>query len=497
MYTLLLLGIVSFLSALVLTPLIRNAFVRLGFVDRPDAGRKVHPSPIPRVGGVAIAIAYTLAFAVLLVSPLKGGWIVYGSLGFIVKVLPSAALIFALGLLDDLFGLKPWEKLFGQFVAAIIAVAAGIRITGVLDIPLGPWVCAAITVIWLVGCTNAFNLIDGMDGLATGVGLFATLTITVAALLSKNVDLAMATVPLAGALLGFLRFNFNPASIFLGDCGSLLIGFLLGAFGIVWSQKSATMLAMTAPLMALSIPLLDTALAIARRFLRQQPIFGGDRGHIHHRLLARGMSVRKVVLLMYGVCGIAACLSLLLSVANQQFNGVIVVLFCACTWLGIQHLGYVEFGVARRMMLAGAFRRQLGAQLALTSFVDALEKAHTPEDCWHVIRGSYRDFGFSEARLRLGGRDFHEALKPGTDSWHIRIPLSETDTLTLARDFQQNGHMALPEPFADRVRTALLPKLTGFEMDELAGHPVLVANTTVLHTRVRAAAASMQQSSEV
>src|SRR5947208_12565007 len=127
----------------------------------------------------------------------------------------------------------------------------------------------------------------GGDGLAAGLGLFATLTMAIAALLHGNLTLAIATAPLAGALLGFLRYNFNPASIFLGDSGSLLVGFLLGCYGVLWTQKSATLLGMAAPLMALSIPLLDTALAIVRRFLRHQPIFGADRGHIHHKLLAR------------------------------------------------------------------------------------------------------------------------------------------------------------------------------------------------------------------
>jgi UDP-GlcNAc:undecaprenyl-phosphate GlcNAc-1-phosphate transferase len=126
--------------------------------------------------------------------------------------------------------------------------------------------------------------------------------------------------PLAGALLGFLRYNFNPASIFLGDCGSLTIGFLLGCYGIIWSQKSATMLGMTAPLMALAIPLLDTGLAIGRRFLRHQPIFGADRNHIHHQLLDRGLSPRRVALILYGVGGIAAVFSLMQSMYHNRFS---------------------------------------------------------------------------------------------------------------------------------------------------------------------------------
>src|SRR6185436_13025698 len=140
-----------------------------------------------------------------------------------------------------------------------------------------------LTILWLLVCTNAFNLIDGMDGLATGAGLFATLTILLAGMLEGNHALVLAAVPLGGALLGFLRYNFNPASAFLGDSGSLLLGFLLGCFGVIWSFKTATVFGMIAPLMAMSVPILDATLAVARRFLRGRPIFGADRGHVHHR----------------------------------------------------------------------------------------------------------------------------------------------------------------------------------------------------------------------
>src|ERR1035441_2910506 len=174
--------------------------------------------------------------------------------------------------------------------------------------------------------TNAFNLIDGLDGLAVGVGIFATATAFLSALLSGNIALALLTAPLLGALLGFLPYNFNPASIFMGDCGSLTVGFLLGCFGVIWSAKAATVLGMTAPLIALAIPLLDTALAISRRFLRHQPIFGADRRHIHHRLLARGFTPRRVAYMIYASAGVTAALALLLS--SSHAGGVALVLFC-------------------------------------------------------------------------------------------------------------------------------------------------------------------------
>ncbi|MBV8902876.1 MAG: undecaprenyl/decaprenyl-phosphate alpha-N-acetylglucosaminyl 1-phosphate transferase, partial [Acidobacteriia bacterium] len=296
---------IAFLVSLVLTPYVRDAAVKLNLVDRPDAQRKIHAEPIPRVGGVAIAIAYVVAFGFILVAPYRGlSFNIHSVVPRALVLLPAAGLVFAIGLIDDLRGLKPWQKLTGQVVAALLAFWAGVRID-FLQWPLHLWISLPVTVIWLVGCANAFNLIDGLDGLAAGVGLFATLTSLVAALTHDNLPLALVTAPLAGCLLGFLRYNFNPASIFLGDSGSLLIGFLLGCYGAMWSYKSATLIGLTAPMMAMAIPLLDVALSIVRRFLRNQPIFSADRGHIHHRLLERGLTPRRAALFLYGICGLA------------------------------------------------------------------------------------------------------------------------------------------------------------------------------------------------
>jgi UDP-GlcNAc:undecaprenyl-phosphate GlcNAc-1-phosphate transferase len=202
---------------------------------------------------------------------------------------------------------------------------------------LPEWLILPATLGWLILVTNAVNLIDGMDGLATGVTLFATLTMLASGLQNNNVPLAMAVVPLAGALLGFLRYNFNPATVFLGDCGSLTIGFLLGCFGISWAQKSATMLGVTAPLLALAIPLLDSGLAVVRRFLRRESIFGADRGHVHHKLLDRGLSVRQAALVLYGVSLLFAILSLASSVLHDSYAGVVLVLFGAAVLVAPEH----------------------------------------------------------------------------------------------------------------------------------------------------------------
>ena len=231
MYSILLLGFASFALSLFLTPLVRDVFRRLGVVDHPDNELKLHHRPIPRVGGIAIVLSYTLAFGLLLITKLSAGIIVWVAFPLIWKIFPAAMLIFFTGLLDDLVRLKPWQKLIGQIVAASVAYFGGVQVLAVGGQHFSYWWSFPATIVWLVACTNAVNLIDGMDGLAAGVGLFATTTSLLAAFMTHNVELAMATLPLAACLLGFLRYNFNPATIFLGDpavCSSVSCSAVMG-----------------------------------------------------------------------------------------------------------------------------------------------------------------------------------------------------------------------------------------------------------------------------
>ena len=279
-------------------------------------------------------------------------------------------------------------------------------------------------------------------------------------MLGNNDALMFLTIPLAGALLGFLRYNFNPASIFLGDCGSLFVGFLLGCYGALWAQKSATILGVTAPLMAMAIPLLDTSLAIARRFLRQQPIFTADRAHIHHRLLARGMKPRGVALILYAVGGLCAVLSLLMTQIQDRYTGPILVLFCAVTWLGIQHLGYLEFGTASRMLIAGAFRRLLNAQLALNEYEQELKDAATEDECWDVVSRNCRNFGFTAARLHLAGQHSSDPRSFPEDGsgWTIRIVTSSGSVVLLHRPHGADSNSTMVAHFADVTQRILTEK---------------------------------------
>jgi UDP-GlcNAc:undecaprenyl-phosphate/decaprenyl-phosphate GlcNAc-1-phosphate transferase len=415
----------AFLIALVLTPIIRDIFRAYNVVDRPGR-RKVHAFPIPRVGGISIALAYTAAFVSFtdfsnsLPAPDSPSW----------KLLPGAAIVFLTGLIDDFFNLRPAYKLIGQIAAGAVVFFNGLRIDAVSGLSLPVWLSLLLTVLWLLVCSNAFNLIDGLDGLCAGMGFVATLALFAAALIQGNVALVHATLPLAGALLGFLCYNFNPATVFLGDSGALLIGFLLGCYGMIWTAKTATLLSVTVPLLALSIPLLEVSLSIVRRFLRRQPIFSADRGHIHHRLLELGLSPRSAVLFLYLVGMVAALFALLLSHPLWGgFQGLLIVAFFLIAWAGIWRLRYAEFEVAGRMLFGGEFQRALGAKVRTTHLAAALQRCRTEEEWWTALLNAARDAGC----IRLcwigahGNRE--HVLAPGPAAWSFHVTLSERESV--------------------------------------------------------------------
>ncbi len=449
----------AFALSLLLTPLVRDAFALRGWVDRPDGGRKFHERAVPRVGGIPIAVSYAAAFGVLLAVSQSGGSVFEHHLPLALSLLPCAGLIFATGLLDDLVGLRPWQKLAGQIAGSVLAVAAGVRITGISGHPLNEGLGAVLTVVWLLACCNAFNLIDGLDGLASGMGLFSTLTIFLAALLHGDQTLALATLPLAGSLLGFLRYNFNPASVFLGDSGSLLIGFLLGCYGVIWSQKSATMLGLTAPLMALAIPLLDVSLSIGRRWVRGQPIFAGDRSHIHHKLLEKGLTHRGVVIVLYGMGGVYAVLSLLQSLSEHRLGGLILVLFGSVTWIGVQNLGYFEFGLAGRALFGGGLRRIMDGKIALHGLDNALDKAPDEPGCWEALRKTLIDAGFTSLQARLNGREYRQPGPGDSPCWQLRIPLPGGDYVNLERNFDVPVQAVIIGPLVELLYRRLPSRL--------------------------------------
>ncbi len=420
----------SFLASLLLTPGIRDLFLKLGLVDLPDDQRKLHDHPTPRSGGIAIMLACAVAFAAAYLLRPAGSVINIQHRVLITAVFPATLLIFAIGVADDLFDMRPRYKLFGQCLAAVFAVSLGAHLT----LPYLPlWLSALISILWLLACTNAVNLIDGMDGLASGVSLLAAGTTLVVALLHHNYGLMLATAPLVGALLGFLRYNFAPASVFLGDAGSLTIGFILGCLGMVWSTHSVG-LGLLGPLLALALPLIDVTLAISRRYLRRVPIFKADRGHIHHRILALGFSTRRATLILYGCCLVFAGLALLQSFGRQEFDIVILALFLIIILLGVHRLEYVEFRAVRQVLQNGALRNIVADEITMQELRHALSSSSTAEECWRALHKLYEDPHISEVTMHIGGREFKyvNEIMSGEPTYSVYLPLGEGSGLALS-----------------------------------------------------------------
>ncbi len=468
MYSAAICALAGLILSLALTPLCRGLFLRLGILDVPDGIRKLHQSAVPRVGGIAIGASYLGAFALLLLLPLHGSSLVRANLNLVWRLLPALLIVFATGLIDDLKGLTPLWKLLGQLLAVACVFWAGVRVEALGGYGLGEVLSISVTVLWLLACTNAFNLLDGLDGLAAGVGLFATITILFVALLQGNMELAMATAPLAGALIGFLRYNFNPASIFLGDCGSLCIGFLLGCYAIVWSHKSAALLGITAPVIVLAVPIVDTVLSVARRFLRRKPIFGADLGHIHHRLVARGLTPRRAVLLVYGFCAFASAVSLIHSIFHNYYSAAFVLLFVGFVCFAVRKLGYTEFDVAGQLLARGTFQEQVNTQVSLINLQQSLSTADDLATCCEAVLDVCRQFGLHNVQLSVAGLKYSGTISTcQEEGWTVRIPLSaETDFI----QFTQFFDTAAPEvvgSLANSLRANLKSKIEKFKTENV------------------------------
>jgi UDP-GlcNAc:undecaprenyl-phosphate GlcNAc-1-phosphate transferase len=455
MFLILTLGALAVLMALALTPIVRDSIGRF-FLDRPDGGRKAHTTAVPRVGGIAIVLAYLATFAIAFSLPFSYTYVLHKALPNILALTLVASVVFLTGVVDDLVGLTAGQKLIGIGGASVLAFFAGIHVDIPMlhGLPAWPGLGFALTVIWLIGCSNAFNLIDGMDGLAAGVGLVATVTMLIAALTQGNLPLALATMPLAGCLLGFLRYNFEPASVFLGDGGSLLIGFLIGCYFALWSEKSVTLVALTAPLLVLSIPLLDVLLSVSRRYLRNRPIFQADRGHIHHKLLERGLSPRDAVLIMYGICSVVAMLTIA-SVRHNQLGGLIVIVFCGAAYIGIRHLEYAEFVSVGRMFRRGRFRLIIDFESRLIDFQKALERAADVQECWSKVQDGALEFNFQGVRLNLDGQVFENFSSDSKWLWGLRISLPDAQYIDFFRNFETEADPLVLSAFVVTVESGI------------------------------------------
>ena len=325
---------IALAAAYILTPGVISLATRLGAMDAPDP-RKVHKKPVPRLGGLAIYLAFTVAA----LSTVEMNMEMTG-------LLLGGTVIAIVGIIDDFKNLPAKVKLLGQIFAALILVAFDIRIDFISD-PFGDflyleYLAVPATIFWVVGLTNTVNLIDGLDGLAAGVSMIASVTIALVALQQGFLLVAVLTAALAGSAMGFLHYNFNPARIFMGDTGSMFLGYMLAGISIIGAVKSAATIALIVPILALGLPILDTAFAIIRRYRGGVPIFKPDRGHLHHRLLDLGFTQKQAVLLMYVISAVLGLSDIALTEVSSSIAALIIVAVIAAVLFGAKKLGIFD-----------------------------------------------------------------------------------------------------------------------------------------------------------
>jgi UDP-GlcNAc:undecaprenyl-phosphate GlcNAc-1-phosphate transferase len=339
MYRNIMLFLLAAAVSFLFTPIAKKLAVKFGAMDIPKDERRIHKKPIPRMGGLAIYLSFTI---LSLISSHFNRQV----LGMLI----GGTIIVIMGIIDDIKSLRPIPKLLFQIAAAIVLILFGVSVksitipfvsenasaaTGLLDIP--------ITILWVVGITNAVNFSDGLDGLACGISLISALTLFGVAIMSGRYTAMLLTIILSGACLGFLPYNFNPASVFMGDTGAQFLGFMLSAISIQGAIKSAAAVVVAVPILAIGVPIYDTLFAMVRRKINNKPIMEADRGHLHHRLLDLGFNQRQVVGIMYFISLLLGMTSLMaMRLSNRNSYALLIVVCAVIIATGI------EFGLFAR-----------------------------------------------------------------------------------------------------------------------------------------------------
>ena len=347
-----LLFLVALLATLLATPLAKCIAQHLGAIDKPDE-RRINKVPIPRMGGIGIALGLVAAVAVQVAGTKLLGWptvfVPHMQLqGVDYKLLTVAVVIvFLTGAIDDVRNLKPRQKLLGQILAACVAAASGLVIGNVANpftaelIPIG-WLAYPITVVYLVAFTNVINLIDGLDGLATGITAISCAAMFYLSYEAHQIDAAVLACILAGCCLGFLRYNFNPASIFMGDCGSNMLGFLLGVIALLGVNRVAAATTLIVPLVIAGVPIIDTFAAIVRRRRGHTAISQADTGHIQHRLIKQGFDQKQAALMIYGWSILLAAGAIIMTKVALPLRFVVFILLVGVSAVFIKKLHLFE-----------------------------------------------------------------------------------------------------------------------------------------------------------
>jgi UDP-GlcNAc:undecaprenyl-phosphate GlcNAc-1-phosphate transferase len=323
---------ISFATTLFITPYIRKISISLGIIDRPTGGRKIHSRPVTRWGGTAMLLGFLLSLLLTssLSTELREILLRGGTLLELVGILIGTVLVWAIGSLDDKFDLKPWQKFLGQIIAASIPISVGVRIYGIADpidrsyIAFGLPLSIALTLLWMVGITNSFNFIDGLDGLAAGVASISSLAFLVISLklaeATQSITVkdhsllaAVLSSALAGGSLAFLRYNFNPAKIFMGDSGAYFLGFALSSISVIGTLKSTAAVAIILPVLVVGLPISDVFVACVGRLRKGIAAWSSSKDHIHHKLLGMGLSQRRAVLILYFISLILSIIAIIIA----------------------------------------------------------------------------------------------------------------------------------------------------------------------------------------
>ena len=410
---------VAMVVGAILTPVVRGLALRWGAVSKPG-GRNVNERAVPRYGGIAICVAFLASIGALYLSSASTAIVIHAESRRVVALGLGAVGLCLVGALDDTRPIRALYKLYAQIIAAFIAFAGGFRIDAVLLPGLGTLSMGVfalpVTVLWIVGITNAINLIDGLDGLAGGVVFFAAVTNLVVAQVTGATFVGIVMSAVLGGVLGFLVFNFNPARIFMGDAGSYFLGFVLGTMSLAGSsQKASTAVSLLVPVLALGLPIVDTLLSILRRFLERRPLFSPDRGHIHHRLLDMGLTQRRAVLLLYAICLVFTVASVAVSLGRSWVVGVALLIASVAVVGIVRFVGYFEYLFLIRRQKSRLRTRETELLRAVVAEAPLLlSSARTEGQVWSTFESLATRAGMAASELvrKMDGAD-NEVMRWG------------------------------------------------------------------------------------
>jgi UDP-GlcNAc:undecaprenyl-phosphate GlcNAc-1-phosphate transferase len=402
--------VVAYAMSALVQPLVARVAIHRGLLDYPDGERRAHVTPVPRLGGIGVFAGVLVAAA--LGAALESKEHLLSLLPFVLSLAAGSTILFVVGLVDDLFGVRPSVKLIVQSAAALVVIRFGFSIhqlvlpsselvsLGVLAVP--------ITVLWIVGLSNAFNLVDGADGLAGAVATIALVTTAISALFLHDATVFWCSTALIGAMFGFLRYNLPPARIFLGDSGSLVVGFLLAVLTVKGMSRRDGAVYVVGPIFALAYPLLDTGISMLRRWLRGEPLSRADGRHIHHQLQALGFSPRQSLLILCGLSSLVAVLGISATFAPPRFTVALAIAGAALLGLilvyGARWLQYHELLEAGASLTSAALygRGRLQDKIYARDIARLIDHANTTQELSAIIEENAETFRFAHMQLRWG-----------------------------------------------------------------------------------------------